>query len=208
MKNYMYIFSGLPGTGKSKTSTDLRLKLGYKKCDWLSTDCTRDGYFPTAEMGRLIKYCKEVSGAVYSILFLEAKVSLLRGKDVILDGTFLRELGWHQALNVKAETDSNLIVIQTECSDEEVLHRMTRRDMVDGDTKYKSEADYFIYEKMKKALGEKDYCLPQNSILLRQANIPIIIFNTEAHDARFAGEIHTGYELAVKDLLVNQEEAE
>ena len=116
----LYIFSGLPASGKSTLAKKLAEKTGFT---YLRIDTLEQGL-------REICGITDIEGKGYALNHLIAKDNLLVGNNVIADMVNGWELTRNDWNNVATSVGSSFVNIQIICSDEkEHRHRVENRDV-------------------------------------------------------------------------------
>jgi predicted kinase len=131
------LVTGLPGSGKSYFARHLSQNLGAK---YLSTDQIRNELIDTKT------YSSEEKELVYREMKRRMLAALNRHDDVVLDGTFYREV-LRQIFIQAAGKVATVFIIQVTADEELILERVNR-DRPDSD------ADFAVYEKLKKEWQE------------------------------------------------------
>ncbi|MBN2042654.1 MAG: AAA family ATPase [Candidatus Aenigmarchaeota archaeon] len=129
----LILICGLPGTGKSTIARYIRDKINAMV---LRTDVIRKDTIKNP------KYSEEEKNKVYEELFGMAEEALKNGKNVIIDGTFFKKSLRERIVKIANGKGMKII----ECtSPEEVI-----RERISGGRKDESDADFKIYEKIRK----------------------------------------------------------
>jgi hypothetical protein len=139
----LVVLSGLPGCGKSTLARRIAALL---RGTVVSSDQVRLEHFPPGSATREFRYSAEVSSAVYRILRLEAEVSLLRGRSVVLDATYLQRQGRAELLNDARKAGAAVLLVSCRADEAEIARRAANR--VAGSESF-SEADFAVYKRMK-----------------------------------------------------------
>ncbi len=125
----LWIFCGLPATGKSNRSAGVAEALAIRRLQ--SDQVRKDLYSLTdatvAPYGRGV-YGPEMRRQVYSRMLLAAQETLEKGKSVILDATFSRRKWRNEAWRLAADQDANLIVVECLSSVETIRQRLRKRE--------------------------------------------------------------------------------
>ncbi len=108
MKNLLYIFSGLPGTGKSELAKFITEKFGaaYLRIDTIEQALKENGI-------------KEVGGKGYEIAYNLASDNLNRGLSVVADSVNPLEITREAWRNVAINTGCNFCEIEILCSNKQ-----------------------------------------------------------------------------------------
>lgn len=135
----LVVISGLPGTGKSYFSRQLRLLLpsAIVESDALRKELFHSPTYTAAESQRLFEACHRLVGEL-----------LRQGIPVILDATNLVEHHREKLYNVAYRQGLKLILVRVEAPPEVVRQRLGRRGE-GADPLDKSDADWAIYRRMK-----------------------------------------------------------
>jgi predicted kinase len=104
----LYIFSGLPASGKSTLARELAKKLG---ATFIRIDTVEQG------LRDICNY--KIEGEGYRLSYRIAKNNLEAGNDVIADSINLWELTRKEWNEVATSSDANFVNIEVVCSDEE-----------------------------------------------------------------------------------------
>jgi 3',5'-nucleoside bisphosphate phosphatase len=142
----LVIMSGLPGSGKSTLAQRIAKLLDARI---VSSDALRREHFPPGSALREFRYSAEVSSAVYRILRLEAEVTLLQGRSVVIDATFLLRHGRTEFLEVARKTGAGVLFVSCRADEETSARRTRTRPPADN---HASEADFEVYNRMKSDL--------------------------------------------------------
>ena len=149
----LIVICGLSGTGKSTMAREFSLKTGIKV---FTSDIIRKELAGTAK-GKQKKeefesglYSPEMTKRTYNELFLRASHLLKKGRPVILDATFLKDLHIEEARKTALDAGGELIIVKCVVSDVTARKRLAGR-MSEPSI---SDADLAIYLKQKEALGE------------------------------------------------------
>jgi aminoglycoside phosphotransferase family enzyme/predicted kinase len=131
----VWVFCGLPASGKSTVAADLGNALGI---DVLSSDRIRKAIFDlTPEDHRPSAWAEGIyaPGAgrrTYAQMLQEAHEELSRGLSVVLDATFSRGKDRRQALILARDHDANIIFAECRAPEAELRKRLTRREREPG----------------------------------------------------------------------------
>jgi hypothetical protein len=146
IRRNLVIMSGLPGSGKSTLAERVARLLDARI---VSSDALRREHFPLGSALREFRYSAEVSSAVYRILRLEAEVSLIQGRSVVIDATFLLRHGRAEFLEVARKAGAGVLFISCSADEETSARRTRTRQPVEN---HASEADFEVYRRMKSEL--------------------------------------------------------
>jgi len=130
----LLVVFGLPGTGKTTFARALAARLGMPH---FNTDIIR------TELGRKQQYDLRDKSFIYARMLERAREELQKGKGVILDGTFHREIFRNPFTELGR--DLGIQVKWIELSAKAAIVR----ERVSGSRPY-SEADYEVYLKIRK----------------------------------------------------------
>jgi predicted kinase len=125
---------GLPGTGKTFFSEKLAEKTGAVH---LNTDIIR------IKMGKKGVYDEQTKNLIYANMLEQAADYLGNGRDVILDGTFLRQEQRKQVHEIAKAKRQQIFFIEILADEKVVEERLKEKRKF-------SEADLEIYRKLKK----------------------------------------------------------
>lgn len=126
----LWVFCGLPATGKSALSRQIAedLSLELLQSDQLRTEgegCPMSaGVVPYGEG----PYRLEMRHRVYAQMFAKAQERLKSGRSVALDGSFSRAKWRLDASRLAADLDTNFILVECTCSDENMRKRLLQRE--------------------------------------------------------------------------------
>ncbi len=119
-KATLYIFSGLPASGKSTLAQELAK---YTKATFVRIDTVEQGLRDVCKM-------ESVEGEGYRLSYLIAKDNLNLGNDVITDSVNPWELTRKEWNNVATSVGANYVNIEVVCSDsEEHRQRVENRNV-------------------------------------------------------------------------------
>ena len=148
-KPVLAVIFGLPGTGKTTMARILSKALEFKH---LNTDKVR------AALGMRDRYTEKDKAVVYKRLLKQAEAHLRDGEDLVVDGTFSREVYRDSLRQIALRTGAVLKWIQTMASEEAVRARV-------GKERPYSQADFEVYRKIRdefdtlKEAGLEEVCL-------------------------------------------------
>jgi predicted kinase len=125
---------GMPGTGKTFFSQKLAVKTGAVH---LNTDIIR------IKMGKKGVYDEQTKNLIYANMLDQAADYLSNGRDVILDGTFLKQEQRKQIQQVAQTKGHAIYFIEVLAGEKIVEERLKEKRKF-------SEADLEIYRKLKK----------------------------------------------------------
>lgn len=166
------IVFGLPGTGKSYLARHLAEET---RALYLNTDIVREN------INKKGKYDNETKREVYERILEEICSPDGQKKMVIVDGTFSSKIYRFMFNKYSWEQERSLYYIEMKAAESEIKKRMKE------DRAY-SEADYSVYEKMKKAF---DY-MPEEHLVIQSDELEInemrekvkALFNGKEADTR------------------------
>ncbi|WP_340694960.1 AAA family ATPase [Hydrogenobacter thermophilus] len=140
------VVMGLSGSGKSFIAKILHEEFGF---EWIRSDAIRKE-LAGVEEGRHVKvgfgkgiYSEDWTKRVYQEMIKRAEQIHSRGKDVVLDATFLKD--WQR--NMVKEHFKNAIFLLTQAQEEEIKRRLSKREDI-------SDADFSVYLKQKEIFEE------------------------------------------------------
>lgn len=136
IKPCIFIFCGLPATGKTSIALVMSQKIDIP---YLSTDFLRDA------MGLKGKYDIRSKKTVYDRLMAECKTILESRNSAILEGTFHKKESRTPFTKLAEEMDSRILWIEIVAEENVIKERMKKK------RKY-SEADFEVYKMMKKSM--------------------------------------------------------
>ncbi len=127
----LLIFMGRIGTGKSTLAEHLANIL---KIDYFSSDRIRKNlaglplYERPAPSTREKLYSAEMSEKTYQHLYKKIKTQLESGESAIIDATFSRRSNRQKLVNLLDTMEANYLFIETQASDETIIHRLKARE--------------------------------------------------------------------------------
>ncbi len=130
----LFIVFGLPGTGKTTFARALSTRLGLPH---FNTDIIR------TELGKKQQYDVRVKSFIYEQMLKRTRDELQKGKGVILDGTFHREIFRDPFIGLGRDLGIPVKWIEVTAKEDVV------RERVSGTRPY-SEADFEVYQKIRK----------------------------------------------------------
>jgi uncharacterized protein len=130
----IYVFCGLPGTGKSTFATRLGelLDLSLFRSDQARRDLPEYSHPGPVPFGTGF-YRPDMRARVYSRLLALAQHEVKKGRSVILDATFSLRKWREEAVRLGGDLDANILFFECECAKSTILERMGRR-RTDGDS--------------------------------------------------------------------------
>ena len=130
--------SGLPGTGKSYFCSKLAEKLPFVI---LESDALRRSIFPRPS------YSQPEGSRLFRAIHVLIERLLKKGIPIILDATNLAERYREHLYSIAERLNVRLILVRVEAPPEVVHERLKNRP---GDPRTKSDADWEVYQKMKR----------------------------------------------------------
>lgn len=124
---------GLPGTGKTYISKKIAAETGAVH---LNTDMIREKLRFTGN------YDKKTKQQVYNELFKHVSLELIKGSDVIVDGTFHLEKRRKQLKKIAKEFGSEIHFIEMKVKEETAGTRLKK-------SRKHSEADFEVYQQIR-----------------------------------------------------------
>ena len=131
--------SGLPGTGKSYFCSKLAEKLPFVI---LESDALRRSIFPRPS------YSQPEGSRLFRAIHVLIERLLKKGIPIILDATNLAERYREHLYSIAERLNVRLILVRVEAPPEVVHERLKNRP---GDPRTKSDADWEVYQKMKRS---------------------------------------------------------
>lgn len=126
----LVVIFGLIASGKTTLARNLGARLG---CPTLHSDQVRKSLAGIPATQRVTVpfgtglYAPEMSGRTYDEMFRLAAGHLRAGREVILDGSFMRAADRWRARNVAAECGAEIFFILCSCSEAETRRRLNHR---------------------------------------------------------------------------------
>ncbi len=139
----LLVVFGLPGTGKTFLAKELAGELGLRH---LNTDGARKKILSRPG------YTDKEKEMVYSKLFEFALEYLKRGDDVVIDGTFYKAALREKIRKIAKEANTKPVFVELTAPEEVVAERVEDRKK----RKCASEADYCVYQKIKREFEPMD----------------------------------------------------
>jgi predicted kinase len=130
---------GLPGTGKTFFARHLARETGAIH---LNTDLVRE------KLDVKGQYDDKTKQQVYNELFKQVMRELNAGKDVIVDGTFHKQIRREQVKKIADETNNRFYLIEIK-ADEKTVRKRLRKN------RKHSDADFNVYQELEQ-LFEKE----------------------------------------------------
>lgn len=141
----LFITSGLIGTGKS---TIARAFSGALDLKWLSSDIIRKELAHLSPQEKRFEkfhqgiYSPDFSRKTYQTLLDRAKAHLACGISVVIDASFKKHIDRKEALSLARQMDADFLLIECQCSEEEIRKRLARRA---SDEKQPSDGRWEIF---------------------------------------------------------------
>jgi aminoglycoside phosphotransferase family enzyme/predicted kinase len=126
----LLVTCGLMGTGKSTIARSLGEALGW---ELLRSDALRKELAQISPLEHRFEkfhqgiYSPDFSRKTYQALFDRALALLKSGQSVILDGSFKKQVDRQEALATARKVNADFLLIECQCSEEEIQRRMARR---------------------------------------------------------------------------------
>ncbi len=126
----LLVTCGLMGTGKSTIARSVSEALGW---ELLRSDVLRKELAHISPLEHRFEefhqgiYSPDFSRKTYQALFEQALALLNSGQSVILDGSFKKQVDRQEALAVARDSNADFLLIECQCSEEEIQRRMARR---------------------------------------------------------------------------------
>ena len=114
----LVILCGPPGTGKTTVGKMIAGRIGAAM---LTTDVIRRELFPART------YSPEESRKVYQEMYVRTRELSKKGRDVILDGTFTKEIYRGQAKLLAKELKTSWKVVEVVCDEATIKDRLATR---------------------------------------------------------------------------------
>jgi hypothetical protein len=130
----LVLVCGLPGSGKSTVAAAVNERLSG---ELLRTDEIRKALFDKPD------YTKEEKEFVYDQIEKLVEIWLMRGKSVVIDGTFYRKALRKRFIDISKGLKVPIKIVECVCGENVVEKRMGCRR---GDP---SDADFCVYKKVK-----------------------------------------------------------
>jgi predicted kinase len=134
-QSQLIIISGLPGAGKTSLAKALHRQLDAIH---LNTDMIR------AELEKKGRYDPQTKALIYEELRRRVAQILGHGKRVIIDATFYQQEFRVPFIELAGRCNAQLCWIELEAADAVIRDRVSKK-------RADSEADYAVYQKIKKA---------------------------------------------------------
>ncbi len=130
----LWIFCGLPATGKSALANQLTEDLLLVRFQSDEVRTTGEGCPMSAGVVPYGEgpYRIEMRQRVYAQMFARAQEQLKSGRSVVLDASFSRAKWRQDAQQLAADLDTNFIVVECSCSKETIRKRLLQRDDESG----------------------------------------------------------------------------
>ena len=125
----LWVFCGLPGTGKSTCAQRLQeiFDMNLIRSDDVRKELPEyHAHGGPASFGTGV-YRLDKRGLVYGRLLLKAQEELKNGRPVILDATFSRQKWREEAVRLAQDLDANILFVECTCSQAAILERLGRR---------------------------------------------------------------------------------
>ncbi|HYB19572.1 MAG TPA: AAA family ATPase [Thermodesulfobacteriota bacterium] len=146
----LLVTCGLMGTGKSTIARSVSEALGWKllRSDVLRKELahlsSQEHRFENFHQGI---YSPDFSRRTYRVLFEKASALLNSGQSLILDGSFKKQADRQEALALARHTNADFLLVECQCSEEEIQRRMARRAAEESDP---SDGRWEIFSDQKK----------------------------------------------------------
>ena len=121
----LLIACGLPGTWKTETTEEVSKIKGFPI---LRTDLIRLEVLKDVDIfDEKLASNYEIRKRVYTEMFKRAEDNVLKNDGVILDATFVTQELRRRAARIAAEQNKIFVILQTNCSKDVSINRITRR---------------------------------------------------------------------------------
>jgi predicted kinase len=131
---------GLPGTGKTFFAQHFARNTGAVH---LNTDLVRE------KLDAKGQYDDKTKQQVYNELFKQVMRELNLKKDVVVDGTFHKQIRRDQVKKMSVEIDEPIFLIEIKASEDTVRKRLKK-------SRKHSEADFDVYKDLEKSFEEEE----------------------------------------------------
>jgi predicted kinase len=161
----LLITCGLPGTWKTETSEEISKIKGYPI---LRTDLIRLEVLKNEDIfDEKIASNMGKRELVYDEMFRLAESAIQKGGSVILDATFVTQDLRRRAAEVAAKYNTAFVILQTHCSEEVSLKRISRRTKEDYESNALTPEAYYNNKKRFEPvdLGDLKRRFPQLDIV-------------------------------------------
>lgn len=130
----LWIFCGLPATGKSALANQLTEDLSMARFQSDEVRTTGEGCPMSAGVVPYGEgpYRLEMRQRIYAQMFAKAQEQLKSGRSVVLDASFSRAKWRQDAQQLAADLDTNFIIVECTCSEETIRKRLLQRDDESG----------------------------------------------------------------------------
>ncbi|KYK21812.1 hypothetical protein AYK24_08685 [Thermoplasmatales archaeon SG8-52-4] len=121
----LLIACGLPGTWKTETTEEVSKIKGFPI---LRTDLIRLEVLKDVDIfDEKLASNYEIRKKVYKEMFKRAEENIQKNNGVILDATFVTQELRRKAANIAAEQNKIFVILQTNCSKDASINRITKR---------------------------------------------------------------------------------
>ncbi|MFO8084872.1 MAG: AAA family ATPase [Desulfobacterales bacterium] len=127
----LWVFSGLPASGKSSLAQRLSRILSIMV---ISSDAVRKekDFEPEIVSFDSGKYSKERRQRVYAKMLALAQKKLKKGRSVLLDATYSLRRWRQEVVQLASDMDSNLIFVECKCNTDIIRKRLIKRENYTG----------------------------------------------------------------------------
>jgi len=141
----LLITCGLPGTWKTETSEEISKIKGYPilRSDLIRLEVLKgQDVFDEKVASDMSKRM-----SVYDDMFRRAENLAQKGKDVILDATFVTQELRRRAAEIAAKHNMTFVILQTQCSEDVSIARILRRTKEDYESNALTKEAYYNNKK-------------------------------------------------------------
>lgn len=165
--HFLMITHGVSGSGKSYASQQI---VALSRAIRIRSDVERLRRFPDPQQ----RYSAAASEEVYQTLHYLGALLIASGYSVILDATYLKQIQRQQAAHAAESSGCRWLILDMQCSDEELVRRVEERQLQCSDP---SEADVAVLRRQLQLREPLSHEERKVAIVLKPDDDPLSVFS-------------------------------